>query len=202
MSIIAFIALVVAMIVWPIMCGPAKADSSWVTQGNAELLDPQGFYQPYSQVQVGRNATENLIHATSYTIPPACGYEDVTNCMIEFHAQRVAWFILYNGGPLISHDLAVLIVVTAMRYGIDYRICIATLLFESTFGLGSSNLYGFAHGNSGSWAKQTEDYFSTVAGYGFGNNPAAIYGYYNCWKPEYIRNCMEIYRGCDGGDLQ
>lgn len=181
---------------------PARPDANWVQQGNAELLEPAGFYQPWTTLQVGRNAFENLIHGTNYAVPIFYGYEDVFNAMVEFHAQRYAWFILYNGGPLISHETAVAVIVIALRYDKDYRISIATLLFESTFGLGSSNLYGFACGNSGSWVKQTDDYFRTIAGYGYGNDPSAIYGYYNCWKPVYINNCLAIYRSCDGGDQQ
>ncbi len=196
------LALLVALMVAVVQCPAARSNANWVEQGNIELLDSNGFWWPATELQVGRNAYENLIHGTNYAVPIFSGYEDVFNAMVEFHAQRYAWFILYNGGPLISHETAVAVIVIALRYDKDYRISIATLQFESTFGLGSSNLYGFACGNGGSWIKQTDDYFRTIDGYGFGNDPASIYGYYNCWKPEYIKNCMEVYRGCDGGDLQ
>ena len=186
----------------------AGADASWVDQGNAELLDPQGFYQPYSQLQVGRNCYENAIHGTNYTEPYACGYEDEFNAMVEFHAQRLALFsnVFSDGAFCFDHDTAVMVIVTALRYGIDYRVCIPILLFESSMTLGSHNYYGCigAWSVSGSFAHQTDVCFARFAELA-GNDPAAIFGYWHngdgYWDT-YVGNCMEVYRGCDGGDLQ
>lgn len=185
----------------------AKADASWVEAGNQELLDPQGFYHPYSQLQVGRNCYENLIHGTSYTEPYACGYEDEFNAMVEYHAQRLALFsyVFSDGAFCFDHDTAVMVIVTALRYGIDYRVCIPILLFESSMTLGSSNYYGTcgAWSVGGSFANQTERCFARFAEWG--NNPELIFAMWHngdgYWDT-YVGNCMEVYRGCDGGDLQ
>ncbi len=191
-------ALLGTLIAWAI---PARADANWVRQGNVELLDPNGFWWPATELQVGRNAYENIIHGTAYTIPPFCGYEDVFNAMVKFHAQRWAWFAVVFGNRLYDSNTAEMVIVEALRYGMDYRISIPCLLFESTFGAGSPDFYG--SGSSGSFAYQTHLYFERVAGYGFGNDPQSIFGHYNCWKWDtYIPNCMEVYRGCDGGDRQ
>lgn len=203
------IVLLITAGIWVInSCEAARSDSSWVERGNAELLDPEGFSAPATLLQRGRNCYENAIHGTHYTIPRTWGYEDIFNAMVEFHAQRWAWFVLTFGGDcaLVDHDTAIMVVVTALRYGIDYRVSIPILLFESTFGMGSHNFYGCigAWSVSGSFANQTERCFARFAQLA-GNNPPAIFGYWHngdgYWDT-YVGNCMEIYRGCDGGDLQ
>ncbi len=187
------------------------APSLWFEQGNGELAVPSSFWEPTTQIQVGRNAYFNLNeillgHACpGYSVPACLSQEEIHEAMLEYHALRCAFFswVHTDGSACLTHDEAMLIMKAGEDAGIDYRVTIPILLFESTFGRGSHNFYGClgAWSVGGSFANQTEKCFARWAQWG--NNPALIFAMWHNgdgYQDAYSRNCMAVFRGCDGGD--
>lgn len=197
-------AIFVAMLFAMQSCERARGDGNWIEQGEAELADPAGFYCPSTEIQIGRNSYENIIHGTCY---PAPAGEQAWWPMVEYHAQRYAKHIFDWSGQVMDHQLAIDTIISALEIGPDYRLLVIISWLESRCGLGSSNLYGFKCGNSGSPLKQARDCLATIAGYGVGSDPRAVAEIYNPNEPgidrtPYHDNVVNGFREMDGGDLQ
>lgn len=112
-----------------------------VEQGNAELLDPRGFYEPWTALQVGRNATYNIQDGRDFTVPPSCGPEDVYECMLQFWGQRWDNAVYQFSGGFYS-QISWLVgygyqVAKACVEQLGINICdtVAALQWESTYAM-------------------------------------------------------------------
>lgn len=203
LKILIWAAVICALLFALFQCEAARTDSSWVEAGNAELVAPEGFYQPWSALQVGRNAAFNIMYGTSYEVPAACSPEDVYEAMIVFWGQRwdnaVSEFSRGFFGaesPLVGWGYYV--AAECVAGGIDLSNSVAALHLESSYGMGSHNYFGIICWSlAGEFPAQLKQFIAIVqaAQAQRGNDPAQIAGYYNCDRPAYMRNWCEIFGG-------